>query len=151
MMQLLRTQKERSEELILLKYAFLAVCGFCAGAVISGGLFDFIVMIGAVTRIIGKSHTSKHIRLYENVVILGGVFGCLVSLYDVRINLGAWFGAAFGFFSGIFLGCLAMSLTETLNGIPILNRRFKLSVGIQYIIFALAIGKFAGSIVFFFT
>ena len=143
--------KERNEELILIKYALLILIGVSAGAVISGGLFDFIVMIGAVTRIIGKSHTSKHIRLYENVVIMGGVFGCIVSLYKITANLGMWLGAAFGLFSGVFLGCLVMSLTETLDGIPILNRRFKLSVGIQYIILALALGKFAGSLVFFFT
>ena len=142
--------KERKKELILIKYAFLIFIGVSAGAIISGGLFDFIVMIGAVTRIIGKTHTSHRIRLYENVVILGGVFGCLVSLYNFQANLGAWLGIIYGLFSGIFLGCLIMSLTETLDGIPVLNRRFKLAVGLQYIILSLAIGKFTGALLFFY-
>lgn len=150
MMPLLKMPKERKEELILIKYAFLVFTGLSAGAIISGGLFDFIVMIGAVTRIIGKTHTSHRIRLYETVIIMGGVFGCLVSLYNFKANLGMWFGIIYGLFSGIFLGCLLMSLTETLDGIPVLNRRFKLAAGLQYIIMALAAGKFVGALLFFF-
>lgn len=142
--------KERKKELILLKYAFLIFIGLSAGAIISGGLFDFIVMIGAVTRIIGKTHTSSRIRLYETVIILGGVSGCLISLYNYEARLGMWLGVIYGLFSGIFLGCLIMSLTETLDGIPVLNRRFRLAVGLQYIITSLAIGKLVGALLFFF-
>ncbi len=139
----------RSGELILLKYVLLAAAGVCAGAIIAGGLFDFIVIIGAVTRIIGKTHTSHRIRLYEVFIVLGGTFGCIVSLYSPDAFLGLWLTVLFGLFSGIFVGCIVMSLTETLDGIPILNRRFNLAVGLQYIIMALAVGKFAGAIVYF--
>lgn len=135
--------------MILLKYAFLIFIGLCSGAIIAGGLFDFIVMIGAVTRIIGKTHTSHRIMLYEVVIILGGVFGCLVSLYNYEANLGAWLNILYGLFTGLFVGCLVMSLTETLDGIPIVTRRFNLAVGLQYIILALAMGKFVGALLYF--
>lgn len=146
---LLRMLKGRKKELILLKYVFLAFIGFCAGAIIAGGLFDFIVMIGAVARIIGKTHTSHRIRLYEIFIILGGISGCLVSVYDFKARLGSWLGILYGLFTGLFLGCLIMSLTETLDGIPIVNRRFNLAVGLQYMIMALAAGKLAGALLFF--
>lgn len=149
MKPLSRMLKGRKKELILLKYAFLAFIGLCAGAIIAGGLFDFIVMIGAVTRIIGKTHTSHRIRLYEIVIILGGVFGSLVSIYNFQTQLGMWFGIVYGLFTGLFLGCLIMSITETLDGIPIVNRRFNLAVGLQYMIMALAAGKFVGALLYF--
>ncbi len=135
--------------MILLKYAFLAFIGLCAGAIIAGGLFDFIVMIGAVTRIIGKTHTSHRIMLYEIIIILGGAFGCIISVYDFTANIGMWLGIIYGLFTGLFLGCLIMSLTETLDGIPIVNRRFNLATGLQYMIMALAVGKFVGALTYF--
>lgn len=142
--------KGRKAELIFLKYAFLIIIGLSSGAIISGGLFDFIVMIGVVTRLIGKTHTSNRVRLFETVTIIGGTLGSLVSVYNINLHMGMWFGILYGIFSGMFLGCLIMSLTETLDGIPILSRRLKLSVGLQYIISAFALGKLVGAFVYFF-
>ena len=58
--------------------------------------------------------------------------------------------ALWGVCSGIFVGCLVMSLAETLDTVPTINRRIRLSVGIQYVIAGIGIGKTAGSLVYFF-
>ena len=55
----------------------------------------------------------------------------------------------FGLASGIFVGCLVMSLAETLKALPVINRRIGLAVGLQYVILAVALGKMAGSLVYF--
>ena len=60
------------------------------------------------------------------------------------------FPGIMGIASGIFVGCLVMSLAETLDALPTMSRRIHLSVGIQYIIEALAIGKLVGSLVYFY-
>ncbi len=49
----------------------------------------------------------------------------------------------------MFVGCLVMSLAETVKAVPVLNRRLHLSVGIQYMILAIALGKMAGALVQF--
>ena len=49
----------------------------------------------------------------------------------------------------IFVGCLVMSLAETLKALPVLNRRIRLAVGLQYVILAVAAGKVFGAAVYF--
>jgi len=50
---------------------------------------------------------------------------------------------------GIFVGCLVMSLAETLQALPVLNRRIHLAVGLQYVILSVAVGKLAGALTYF--
>lgn len=58
-------------------------------------------------------------------------------------------GVVFGLFSGIFVGCLIMSLAETLDTVPTISRRIKLAVGLQYIILSIGLGKCVGSLLYF--
>lgn len=51
--------------------------------------------------------------------------------------------------TGIFVGVLAMALTEVLNVIPILLRRTRLTKGLPWLILAFALGKVCGSLVYF--
>ena len=55
----------------------------------------------------------------------------------------------FGLGSGIFVGCLVMSLAETLKALPVISRRIRLAVGLQYVILSVALGKLFGCLVYF--
>ena len=55
-----------------IKQIFLAFIGLASGAAIAAGVFSFIISVGVVPRIIGKSRTAADIIAYENTVILGG-------------------------------------------------------------------------------
>ena len=57
--------------------------------------------------------------------------------------------AAAGLSCGIFVGCLVMSLAETLKALPVLSRRLRLAVGLPYLLLAIAAGKCAGSLYYF--
>ena len=48
-----------------------------------------------------------------------------------------------------FVGVLAMALTEVLNVMPILMRRTRLTKGLHWIIPAFALGKVAGSLIYY--
>ena len=50
---------------------------------------------------------------------------------------------------GVFVGCLIMSLAETLDAFPVLCRRLKLSEGMGLLVLSLALGKSLGSIFYF--
>lgn len=131
----------------------LAFFGLCAGGVIAAGVYAFLAIIGVFVRLMGKTGTRKHIMLYETVIILGGVLGNIVDIYEFPIYMGTVVGtiflAAAGLSVGIFVGCLVMSLAETLKALPVISRRINLSVGIQYLILSLAAGKLTGSLVYF--
>lgn len=139
--------------MILLKKVLLAFFGLCAGGVIAAGVYAFLAIIGVYVRLMGKTGTRKHIILFETVIVLGGVLGNIVDIYEFPIYMGPFLGTVFliaaGLSVGIFVGCLVMSLAETLKALPVISRRIHLAVGLQYVILAIAAGKLTGSLIYF--
>lgn len=134
---------------MFLENLLLIFIGIAAGGVISAGTFAFITIIGMVPRLAGKTGTKKHLRLYEDCIVLGAAAGNIMDLYRFPLFGGKIAAGIFGLFSGIFVGVLVLSLAETLDAVPVLARRIRLSVGIQYVILALAAGKCLGAFLYF--
>ena len=135
---------------MFVRQALLGFIGLCAGGVIAAGIFAFIAIIGVYPRLIGKTKTNSHILLYETAIIVGGVLGNVVDLYEFPIGFGgSLLLGVFGFSVGVFVGCLVMSLAETLKAFPVISRRTHLAVGIQYMILAIGLGKLTGSLLYF--
>lgn len=135
------------------KLLLLGAFGLAAGGIVAAGIFAFLAIIGVFPRLIGKTKTREHILLYETFIVAGGILGNILDLYAFPIPVGAVLGNAlllvFGAASGIFVGCLVMSLAETLNTVPVITRRIHLAVGLQYVILAVALGKLTGSLLYF--
>lgn len=125
---------------------FLAVIGFCAGVIIAGGVVGLLIGLSIVPRYAGVTHTGKHILLYEDITLLGIVFGNLFFLYRWPIPGGMVFLGLCGLFSGIFLGGWIMALAEMADVFPIFSRRIKLTNGIRLVVIAVALGKALGSL-----
>ena len=130
--------------------AFLLFWGISGGGLVAAGVFAFITILGLVPRLAARTHTASQIKRYENWIILGAFFGNLVNLFDIPLAGGIVFLTLWGVCSGVFVGCLVMSLAETLDTIPTINRRIRLSVGIQSVIAGIGLGKTVGSLVYFF-
>ena len=115
----------------------LVFIGLSSGGIIAAGVFAFLVMIGVFPRLIGKTGTKRHILLYGTVIMTGGVLGNIADLYEFPIPMYGFstlFLSLFGLSVGIFVGCLVMSLAETLKALPVIGRRLYLAVGLQYLI-----------------
>lgn len=152
---------------MLLKWLFLVFFGSCAGGIIAAGVFAFLVIIGVFPRLIGGTKTKRHILLYETVLILGGTAGNASDLFLVHPDAGGNAGsvssavpvlsggaavaalAVFGLAVGVFVGCLIMSLAETLKTLPVISRRIRLTVGLQWLVLGIALGKCFGALVYF--
>ena len=136
-----------------LKYAFLIFFGICAGGVIAAGVYAFLAMIGVFVRLMGRTNTGKKACLYEKWIIAGGILGNAADIYEIPMILGKGPGTLFltaaGLSIGVFVGCLAMSLAETLKALPAMSRRIGLAAGLQYLILGIAAGKFAGAWIYF--
>lgn len=138
-----------------------------AGILVSGGVFSVLLAVGLIPRFAGKTQTAKHIWLYENMVVLGTITGCILSVFEPFVQVGAWavshsgfwydvFGTViwvvlvlYGLFAGIFVGCLAIAIAEMLDSIPIMTRRLGFRHGLGIMVTALAFGKLAGSLFYF--
>lgn len=125
--------------------------GLGSGVVIAGAVFAFIAIIGIVPRLAQKTKTENYIMLYEEAIILGGIFGTTTLVFDYYIPLAKPIVAILGVFIGVFYGVLAVSLAEVLNVIPILSRRGRIQQGLKYFVCAIAFGKVLGSVLYYFV
>ncbi len=151
------------------KQLFLVLLGGSYGLLAAAGVFTVLVAVGLVPRFAGKTHTAKKVFLYEEMVIFGTLAGGFLSIFPEYSQfaafwqkhypdletlwtlLGTVFQAAFGIFSGMFIGCLALAIAEMLDSIPIFARRISFRHGIGLAILSMAVGKLCGSLFYFWS
>lgn len=127
-----------------------------------------LLAVGLIPRFAGKTHTGKKVLIYENMVILGTMAGNILSVFNwdsqfeelvtgqFAIPQQIWGVFAqlllvcFGVFAGIFVGSLAMAIAEMLDSIPIFARRIGFRHGLGIAVIAMALGKMAGSLLYFY-
>lgn len=136
-----------------LAQAVYLIIGICSGALVAAGMFAFVTMIGVVSRMAASTKTIARAMLYEDMVIIGAAAGNILFLYEPILNA-AWLGGLwrilFGFFSGVYIGCLSLALAELLNVVPILAMRAKLHRGLTAFVLVFAFGKLLGAFVHLF-
>lgn len=125
--------------------------GLCAGGVVASAAVAFLIGLGIIPRYAGITHTADKILLYEDSMMLGALAGNVFYVFHLHIPLGVWGLGIYGLFSGIFLGGWILALAEMADIFPIVVRRIKLKHGIPIIIVAIALGKIAGSLWFFYN
>ena len=161
----------------LLKELMLLLMTFGFGTLSSAGVFTVLATIGLIPRFAGRMHLANKAVVLENMVILGTMAGCIVSVFDrycmwgdyVSQHLAAqeadsWMYsdvwklwemvgqiglAIFGIFGGMFIGALALAIAEMLNSYPISARRLGFKKGLSIVIMAIAAGKIVGSLWYF--
>ncbi len=133
-----------------MKQVLLVVFGLSSGIMVAAGVFAFIAAIGIIPRMAQRTQTKRFIPLYEDTIVLGGLFGTTAMFIDYRLPPWDFLAGGFALLEGIFVGVLVMALTEVLNVMPIMMRRARLTEGLQWIILAFALGKVVGSFLYFF-
>lgn len=137
----------------ILEYFLLCITGLSAGTLVSAGVFALIASTGVMTRLAGKTHTAKNIRLYETMVIIGGTWWNAFWVLSIDLNIPFMprilLQIIMGLCQGIFVGCLAVALAEALNATAIFSRRLKLRTGLSFIILSAAIGKIVATLIQF--
>lgn len=157
--------------MMFLKHIFLGIIGLSFGMFAAGGVFTVLISVGLIPRFAGKMHVSSKVFLFEEAVVYGTLTGDFFSVFERSGRLGdfilnnelfgkgrteaVWHVAgtvvivAFGLFAGIFVGCLALAIAEMLNTIPIFSRRIGFRHGLGIAVLAMALGKAAGSLLYF--
>ena len=133
------------------KYVLCAIFGLGGGLIAAGGVFVLLTVVGIVTKLSERTHTAAWIRLYENVLIVGAIIGNVISTYGIKLYGGIPVMLVYGVFTGAFVGCLAISLAESLKVTSICMRRINIERGLKFILLAVMFGKVIGSLVFYFV
>ena len=155
---------------MFLKQIFLGICGLSFGLLSSAGVFTVLASVGLIPRFAGKMHVANKVFVLEEAVIFGTLFGGFFSVFSRYGEIGRFvlsrqiFGEKtvqiwnlagnvymiiWGFFAGIFVGCLAFAIAVMLNSIPIFSRRVGFRHGLGVAIAAAALGKLIGSLLYF--
>ncbi len=147
----------------------ISILGIFCGLMVSGGVFTALLALGLVPRFAGKTHTADRILTYESAVVSGCIVGGLLGvlqvreyldkiLYNLSLFQSVFWGtftdcimSAGGFFSGCFVGCVALAIAEMLDSIPIFSRRIGFRRGVGVAVLAVAFGKIVGSLLYFVT
>lgn len=156
--------------MMYLKQLLLALIGVSSGLIVSGGVFTVLISVGLIPRFAGKMHIARKIFVLEEMVVFGTLCGGFASVFPKLSQIGTFvlrrqlFGSATsgiwhltgtilllltGIFSGIFVGCLALAIAEMLDTIPIFARRIGFRHGLGIAILSIALGKLAGSLIYF--
>lgn len=130
----------------------ISFCLFClvAGGGTSAGYVAFITLLGVFEKLAEKYKALNKRGVLEVLIILGVTTGNAVELFNIPIPLGTFGLGFYNLLGGIFIGCLAGALAETLSIFPILSRRFNIRENLPYILVAAAIGRAIGSLAQFF-
>lgn len=124
------------------------IIGYSAGIVVSGGVVAFISIIGIIPLMAHRSKTTFAMLWYENAIILGSIVGSILSMWRFKVPYWPPIVVILLFAFGIFIGVLIIALAEVLDVLPIMNRRIRMRKGITLIVFALALGKLIGSLLY---
>ena len=123
---------------MILEYILLVIIGLSAGLLVAGGLFAFIVAIGAINKLASRTGTACAIELYEYMVIAGALIFNVIYLFSDSLIGGYALLSITGIFFGIFVGVQAMVIADVTKLTPIMFMRTKLTQGIPYIVAAMA-------------
>lgn len=126
----------------------LAIIGLCGGGAIAAGLFALVTTLGVVSDFADRTHTGKYVLFYGDCLVVGGILGNIISIYEPHLWGGKISLFIGGLFSGIFVGCWTMAIAEILHVFPIFIRRAKILKGIPYLIVSLALGKAIGCLIY---
>lgn len=132
------------------------IIGISSGLMVAAGVFTVLFVVGLIPRFAGRTYTAKYELFYEECLVFGAIVGDVLSVFPIDGSIEIFprivdvvILALIGLFVGIFVGCLAIALSEVLDGIPIFARRVKLKKGVSIAVIAVAIGKLVGSFIYF--
>ena len=134
----------------MLTNILFTLLGIVFGFSISAALFALITSIGIVTRLADKTRTASYIKSYEGAILLGGGIGNAFYVCDFQLYLPSILLLFIGIFFGMYVGCLATALAESLKVTTVFNRRLKIHYGIGFMVLFTALGKCLGSFIYFF-
>lgn len=124
------------------------LAGLCAGIVSGSALCAFYIALGVFSKSLisfGLNKAKKEITVSNAV---GVIFGTIITIFNVNIEVSVLWAALFGLFGGIFVGIFVACLVDIVNTIPVVKTLGIPNNYIVFVFFAIVFGKFSGSLIY---
>ena len=115
-----------------IKEIVIILFGLAGGCVVAGGVFTVFTAVGLIPRFAEQTGSADHILLYENMLILGTLAGLITTVYydtiaapvqnsisHGKVSHGLFLTilqycilSLYGFFTGNYVGCMALSMAD---------------------------------------
>lgn len=134
---------------MLVKEIFLGFIGLTAGFAVSAGTFAFMIVLGVLPRMIGKCNRAAETLHFENMIMLGGIFGNIISVFlNLKLPFGTWFYTFMGSQPGCSWAVLPSHSQKSSIHFRLRSGGF-ISNRDLHGCFFMAIGKMSGSLYYF--
>ena len=87
----------------MLKTIYLIFLGLTSGCMVAAGTFAFIAAIGIVPRMAKRTETQRFIRIYEDAIVLGGIWGTTAMFIRYRLPSVPLLPGCYALCTGIFV------------------------------------------------
>ena len=132
----------------MIKILFLCILSLSGGVFVGTAVASFITLLDIVPRLAQVTDTSDKVGIYEITISTSATLISILTLMEWNIGIKSKiFLILIGFTFGSFVGLLASALAEVLNVMPVLFRRAKIGKYVTAVLYAIAIGKMAGSFI----
>ncbi len=124
------------------------VAGLCGGIISGSALCAFYIALGVFSKSIISLGLKDAVLPVSLSNAAGGIFGALITIFDLSINSGVILPGLFGLFAGIYVGIFIACLADIVDSIPVI-KNFGISNNyIAMIFLAVVAGKMTGSLIF---
>lgn len=125
----------------------LGMIGLAGGFAVGSAFVALLIVLDLIPRLVQLTRAYRRASIFESGILSGALYWSSADLFDWSFQLPANLLLLPAIFQGLFVGMFAAALTEVLNVIPIISRRFKLKPYLLSLLMAMVFGKVAGSLV----
>jgi len=125
----------------------LAIIGLAGGFAVGSAFVALLIVLDLIPRLVQLTRAHRRSAIFESGILIGALYWSCADLFDWSFKLPDMLLLLPAIFQGLFVGMFAAALTEVLNVIPIISRRFKLRPYLFSLLMAMVLGKVSGSLV----
>jgi stage V sporulation protein AB len=130
-----------------LSHIVLVVVGLAGGFSVGSAFVALLIVLDLIPRLVQLTKAYRRSGLFESAILVGAIYWSCADIFEWKMTMPAVLLLLPAVFQGIFVGMFAAALTEVLNVIPILSKRFKLKKYLFSLLMAMVLGKVAGSLI----
>lgn len=121
--------------------------GLAGGFSVGSAFVALLIVLDLIPRLVQLTKAHRRSGLFESAILAGAVYWSCADQFSWKLGWPNGFLLFPSLFQGLFVGMFAAALTEVLNVLPILSKRFRLKPNLFSLLLAMVLGKVVGSIV----
>ncbi|MFC5467830.1 stage V sporulation protein AB [Cohnella suwonensis] len=125
----------------------LGTIGLAGGFAVGSAYVALLIVLDLIPRLVQLTRAHRLSGVFESAILSGSLYWVCADQFGWGVRLPGWTLLVPAVFQGLFVGMFAAALTEVLNVLPIVAKRFRLKPNLFSLLIALVLGKVTGSLV----